>query len=183
MGQFKPSIGINTDFGSITIADPGILDGIAEAARRATGGSGLGTVPEPITGAYFQVIVSNQTMGYFSKASGLTLEYEVYEYQEGGENGFRHRLRGPAKQTDLTLSRGITDQGALLAWFRRCQDNVDRAEGYITLLTPGNRQLRKWRFTDAFPVKWEGPNMSAASGDVATETLVVAHHGLHEEPI
>ena len=48
----------------------GAEDGITDA---------LFSFTRPITGAYFQVIVSNQTMGYFSKASGLTLEYEVYE--------------------------------------------------------------------------------------------------------
>jgi phage tail-like protein len=137
---------------------------------------------ELATGAHYKVVVTDKIIGLFSKVTGLTAEYEVYEYQEGGQNGFRHRLRGPAKHGDLTLIRGITDNGALLDWFKRCQESVDRSDGHIELLLPNSVCVRKWAFEAAFPVKWEGPGLNAASGEAVTETLVLAHRGIREVP-
>ncbi len=135
---------------------------------------------EVATGAHYKVVVNDKVIGVFSKVTGLTAEYEIYEYQEGGQNGFRHRLRGPAKHGDLTLIRGITSSCALLDWFQRCQESVDRSDGHIELLLPNDRSVRKWKFTDAFPIKWEGPGLHAASGEAVTETLVLAHRGIRE---
>lgn len=147
--------------------------------RRATT---LGSsTPDPVAGACFVVKIPGLVIGYFSEVSGLSVEYEVVEYQEGGENGFRHRLRGPAKQSDLTLKRGITHEGALFKWFRRCQDGARPLEGTIELLGPDGKSVRTWSFSHAFPVKWEGPNLKSASGEIATETLVIAHRGLNLE--
>ncbi len=141
---------------------------------------------EIATGAHFKVVLthtSDTLLGVFSKVTGLTAEYEIYEYQEGGQNGFRHRLRGPAKHGDLTLIRGITDSGALLDWFQRCQDSVKRSDGHIELLLPNSVCVRKWTFEGAFPIKWEGPGLHAASGEAVTETLVLAHCGIREVPV
>ena len=136
---------------------------------------------DPTAGSHFLLVISGSPIGYFSKVSGLTAEYEVFNYQEGGQNGYQHRLRGPAKYTDLTLVRGITNQGALLNWFRSCQESTQRHEGYISLLRLDTAVIRTWSFEGAYPVKWEGPNMSSSSTDVATETLVIAHRGIRPE--
>lgn len=137
--------------------------------------------PDPTPGSYFMVSISGQTIGFFSEVNGLTIEYDVYEYQEGGQNAYRHRLRGAIKQTDLTLKRGVTHEGALLNWFRQCQDSTERCEGYISLLALDSGVIRTWAFEGAYPVKWEGPNMNSASTGVATESLVIAHRGLRPE--
>jgi len=39
--------------------------------------------------------------------------------------------------------------------------------------------VRSWVLDGAFPVKWQGPNLNAGSNSVATETLEIAHRGLH----
>jgi hypothetical protein len=35
-----------------------------------------------------------------------------------------------------------------------------------------------WDFKKAFPVKWTGPELRAASGEVAFESIELAHRGL-----
>jgi phage tail-like protein len=116
------------------------------------------------------------TIGYFSHCSGLELSFDVFEYQEGGNNDFVHRLPGTLRYPNLVLSRGLTEQEALIKWFMATRTQAERKEVTLTLQT-GSAQ-RVWTFADAFPVKWTGPTLDAETGDIATETLEIAHTGL-----
>jgi phage tail-like protein len=116
------------------------------------------------------------TIGYFAHCSGLELEFEVYEYREGGNNDFVHRLPGGLRYPNLVLSRGLTNEEALLRWFHATQTEAERKEIILTLKTPSGD--RSWTFADAFPVKWSGPTLSSESADVAMESLEIAHSGL-----
>jgi len=116
------------------------------------------------------------TIGYFSHCSGLELGFDVFEYQEGGNNDFVHRLPGPLRYPNLVLSRGLTEQEALLKWFMATRTEAERKEVTLTLKTGTTERI--WTFADAFPVKWTGPTLDAETGDVATETLEIAHTGL-----
>jgi phage tail-like protein len=116
------------------------------------------------------------TIGYFNHCSGLELSFDVFEYQEGGNNDFVHRLPGTLRYPNLVLSRGLTEQEALLKWFMTTRTQAERKEVTLTLQT-GTAQ-RVWTFADAFPVKWTGPTLDAETGDIATETLEIAHTGL-----
>ena len=116
------------------------------------------------------------TIGYFSHCSGLELSFDVMEYQEGGNNDFVHRLPGTLRYPNLVLSRGLTEQEALLKWFMATRTEAERKEITLTLKT--GTVERVWTFADAFPVKWTGPTLDAETGDVATETLEIAHTGL-----
>jgi phage tail-like protein len=116
-------------------------------------------------------------VGVFMQCSGLQIEFDVYEYHEGGNNDFVHRLPGAARYPNLVLSRGLTNEEALLKWFWATLTQADRKEVTITL-SYGKSKPRSWTFTDAFPVKWSGPQMDANATDVAIETLEIAHSGL-----
>ena len=53
--------------------------------------------PSPITpGSIFVVTVPDiDTIGMFTRCSGLELQVDVLEYAEGGNNEFVHQLPGP----------------------------------------------------------------------------------------
>ncbi|HEC98658.1 MAG TPA: phage tail protein, partial [Nitrospirae bacterium] len=36
----------------------------------------------------------------------------------------------------------------------------------------------RWNFSDAYPVKWTGPELRADNNTVAFETIELAHHGI-----
>ena len=114
----------------------------------------------------------------FSECSGLTAEYEVEEYEEGGQNTFVHKLRGRVKYPNLTLKRGVTHETEFLDWFFASKEWQDRAPLSLQLLGPDGETIRTWAFEGAFPVKWQGPSLNAKSTNVATETLEIAHQGL-----
>ena len=55
----------------------------------------------------FWVEIDGLTEGAFSECTGLQVETEVFEWEEGGLNQFKYRLPGRMKFTNLTLKRGI----------------------------------------------------------------------------
>jgi phage tail-like protein len=38
--------------------------------------------------------------------------------------------------------------------------------------------VAEWRFKEAFPAKWLGPELNATQSQVAVETVELCHHGL-----
>ena len=48
------------------------------------------------------------SLGSWTKCEGLSVEYEIQEYKEGGENTFVHRLPGRAKYQNIKLTRPLT---------------------------------------------------------------------------
>ena len=93
-----------------------------------------------------------------------------------GSNEFVHRLPGGMHYPNLLLSRGLTDEDALLKWFVATQTKPDLKE--MTLTLKGGDIERNWTFADAFPVRWTGPQLDASGESVATETLEIAHTGM-----
>ena len=78
---------------------------------------------------------------------------------------------------NLLLSRGLTNDEALLKWFWATLTQAERKEVTLTL-SYGEAKPRSWTFADAFPVRWSGPQMDCNAFDAPTETLEIAHSGL-----
>jgi phage tail-like protein len=141
-------------------------------APASNGGSGF-----PVGELAFTVETPGFELGRFAECTGLSVEYEVLEYQEGGQNDFVHKLRGRMKYPNVVLKRGVTDQRGLLEWFAQAQDVGARPTVTITLRAPDATPVRRWACTDAFPVKWTGPSLNAGSNAIASEQLELAHRG------
>ena len=135
---------------------------------------------DPYRGFNFVVEVEGIVVGGFSDASGLQVEIEVYSFREGGLNEYMHQLPGPAKYpTNIVLKRGLTKDASLYGWHREfVNGKVCRKNGSIILRDEKGKEVWRWNFLDAFPVKWSGPEMKAMSGEVAVESLELAHAGL-----
>ena len=116
----------------------------------------------------------------FAECSGLEIETEVFEYQEGGRNDYVHRLPGRTKHTDITLKRGITkDARQLWNWYAKTlKGEVERRTISIFLLGQDGTTVMQWEAADAYPVKWSGPTVKADDHQVAIEQLKLAHRGL-----
>jgi phage tail-like protein len=135
------------------------------------------TANKLITGCIFVVKIPDiDTIGYFMSCRGLKLGVKVYEYQEGGNNGIVHRLPGPMTYPNLLLERGLTNESALLQWFMATQVEAQRKQLTITL--HGGEVDRTWTFADAFPVEWNGPDITSGAEGVVTESLEIAHGGM-----
>src|SRR3979409_1921615 len=72
-------------------------------------------------------------VGYFTQVQGLSAQVDVLEYPEGGRNDYGHKLPTRIKHTTLTLKRGLTQEGALLAWFQKTVVKAEPADMSLTL--------------------------------------------------
>jgi phage tail-like protein len=135
--------------------------------------------------ASFLVEVDGVELGRFRELSGLQIDVDVEEFEEGGENGFVHKLPGRMTWPNLVLKRGVTKEDVFMNWL---QDSVGdgmatrngkskRTTAAVTLLGSDGTRLRSWNVVDAMPIRWTGPNFSADSSDAAIEELEIAHHG------
>ena len=144
-----------------------------------------------VTAATFMFEVDGVEIGRFSEVSGLQVEVEVEDLEEGGENSFVHKLPGRMKWPNIMLKRGITQNDSLLTWlskssgeqFSASGNTLTRSTAAITLLGPSGTRLRSWEFNGAFPVKWSGPTFAASSSDMAMEELEIAHHGFRAKDL
>jgi phage tail-like protein len=140
-----------------------------------TPATSTGSTPYTLGELTFLVEISGVTIGEFCECTGLSVEYEVMEYAEGGNNDFVHRLRGRARYPTISLRRGVTSQDALVKWFfdSRQEDRLT-----ITLLDSTPAPVRTFGFASPFPIKWSGPDVSSASNAAATESLEIGHNGM-----
>lgn len=143
----------------------------------------LGVDP-PFTGR-FVFAVDGIEIGTFTEVSGLSVQIEMEEVAEGGQNAYTHRLPGRMKWPNLVLKRGVTDTDALFTWLTGCSgegltrngNKVVGLDGKVSVLDAAGNALRTWHFTGAKPVKWTGPRFAASSRELAVEELEVCHHG------
>ncbi len=130
--------------------------------------------------------------GGFSECSGLEIEMEVSDYQEGGRNDATVQRAGRAKYARLVLKRGMlvssgSGQGGaavvpeLWTWIQDTVSGVRpirRFDGFVQMLDADLTPVATWRFRRALPAKVVGPSLNARTGEVAIEELHLAHEGL-----
>jgi phage tail-like protein len=133
---------------------------------------------DPYKNFNFLVEIDGISSAGFSECSGLSLEVDVIEYREGGDNVVR-KLPGLRKVGDVTLKRGVINSGELENWIRNVANGVsDRRNCAVILLDEERNPVVRWILSDAFPRKWEGPHLNGKGNDVAIESLTICCEGL-----
>jgi len=142
------------------------------------------TMDPPFVGK-FKFEVGPDPIGYFTEVSGLSVQIDVEELAEGGQNGYTHRLLGRMKWPNLVFKRGLTDTDALFKWLMRFSgegltdagNKIQPLDGTVSVLDARGDPVRIWSFYDAKPVRWSGPKLAASSRELAVEELEVCHCG------
>ena len=129
----------------------------------------------------FKVTVDGIDIGSFTSLDGLSAEYSVTPYSEGGENRYEHQLPGPLKYSTIKLSRALRPGSALASWFSKFSEKSSRTSATktagITALDANGEVVASWDLYNAYPFKWTGPTFAADGNAVLTETLELRHHG------
>lgn len=121
-------------------------------------------------------------LGNWSKCDGLSVEYDVFEYKEGGENAFVHRIPGRAKYQNVKLTRPVNKDSKKVAnWMAKLKIEVKRQTAEISALDTEGNPIATWNLEGVFPVKWNGPSLDVGANSVAMETLELAHNGFLAE--
>lgn len=134
---------------------------------------------DPYLDFRFLVEMDSLVVAGFTEVSGLEVEMETEEYQEGGVNTHAHKLPDRFGYPNLVLRRGLTDSQLLWRWIQAGVDGrVERRNGTVFLLDSTGDVSWGWGFRDAYPVKWTGPELQADRGAVAVESLELVHNGI-----
>ncbi len=133
---------------------------------------------DPYLNFRFLLEIDGLIRGGFSEVSGLQVEVDTEDYQEGGVNDFVHKLPKGVRLQNLILKRGMTDSDVLWKWHEDViNGKIEFKSGRIIILDYEGTEKLQWRFKDAFPVKWVGPDLRADGNNVAIETLELIHKG------
>lgn len=136
---------------------------------------------DPATTIRFVVKIDDTDLGWFNSCDGLGAQVEIHTLEEGGNNQYVHQLPTRIKYPNITLSRPLTAATAkIAAWFATMPDRVQPKTGEIVAMRGDGSVVARWSLRGVVPVSWSGPNLSPDNPKVATETIVVAHHGFSE---
>ncbi|HCZ15246.1 MAG TPA: phage tail protein [Accumulibacter sp.] len=131
--------------------------------------------------------------GAFQECTGLEIEMDIQEYQEGGRNNGTIRRVGRAKYQPLLLKRGMFYQRdgdgqaspELWHWLQRIINGerpVPRHDGIVYVMSADQSVRATWMFDRGLPAKIRGPELNARTGEIAIEELTIAHEGLRLLP-
>lgn len=129
----------------------------------------------------FVIEIDSVQHGGFARVKGLSRETKVEVRREGGLNDFEHKLASGTSYGNLVLERGLADD---YLW-RWNQDVVDgrierRTVTIVVQDETGAREVWRWIVEGAYPVKWTGTDLDAASGQVLVESVELTHHGFRQ---
>ena len=130
--------------------------------------------PEAHSAFRFAVQIDGIAEAFFTECTLPTLEVEVEEQKEGGFNEGTHLLPGRVKKGTVTLRRGLATSSALLGWYTAVmqgQVRESRRQVSVILYDSLGDQVMRWDFGGAYPHKWSGPTLNAASNGIAIESL------------
>ena len=113
----------------------------------------------------------------FQTASGLSVEYDVEEYKEGGENRFTHKLPVRTKYADLVLKRGMVTDSSVIKW---CLDAFRErifvpTDVNVILMNEKAEPLRTWKVAHAIPKKWLVSDLNANENSLVIETIELTY--------
>ena len=117
----------------------------------------------PGAGLPFILEIDGIARGAFAHCSGL----------ERGE------APAAAKPATVVLSRGLVRGTGLSDWARPASPGaVERKNVTIFLLDEAGSETSRWTLPNAFPVKFEGPSLSASGNEVAIESIELSYEGV-----
>lgn len=133
-----------------------------------------GRRPHDYVGQYnFSVELEGSAVAWFKAVSGLQAECEPIEYMNGDDGVIRKRP-GRIKIGNITLKRGYANAGVNVLWDWWCtvmSGKVQRKSGSIVLHNDHGKEVVRYTFTEAWPVKWKGWDLDGKGNEGAIEEL------------
>ena len=134
----------------------------------------------PPWGFYYKVefgISKEKNDVRFQSVSGLSVEYDMEEYKEGGENRFTHKLPVRTKYADMVLKRGMVTDSGVIKWFLNAFRDREfvPTDVNIILMNEKSESLRTWKVAHAIPKKWLVSDLNANENSLVIETLELSY--------
>ena len=144
---------------------------------------------DPFGSYYFALELNDSSNGtfevaHFMECSGMKSATTVYEIEEGGLNGRTHKRPGQSKWENITLRYATSYSTKLLEWRDAfIQDKFLEGErskwsGAVKVMNNAGEVVRTFSFTNAWPVSWEGPQLTSDGSSLAVEAIEIAFDSL-----
>jgi phage tail-like protein len=118
----------------------------------------------------------------FSRCRLPTNRTDVIEYREGTDRPTTRKLWSLNQYSPLVLESGITDDSISLFEWRNSvqQGSLDEARQSIAVvvLDEEGETGPRWEFRNAWPARYDAPDLDASGNDVAIERLEIVHEGM-----
>jgi len=156
----------------------------------------------PPLGFFFSIEIdgikekSNDTK--FQSVTGLSVDVELEEISEGGENRYKHKFPVKTKYPNLVLKRGMLVDSEIVDWFKDGIENfeITPKDLVVKLMhdsvkdrttqnnTSANIQpLYVWNIKGAYPIKWNIDAFNAEESKVVVETVELAYNYFTSEKV
>ena len=103
------------------------------------------------------------------------------EYREGNEQPTVRKIPGLIKYGNIALKVGLTDSMELYEW-RKLVEAGKTDEYYknmaIILIDEQGESKSRWEFSNAWPTKYDAPDLNATDNNIAIESIDIAHDGM-----
>ena len=148
----------------------------------------ISLIEHDVTGAALALQVAKTVafdiaLGGFSECSGLGMTLQTEDVQEGGQNGYVHKLPTRTTWDTLMLKKGVGTGTDLWDWhYGFVEGKGVRRDGIVTLLNDLRVPTHIWYFRRGLPVRYLGPSLQAAQSAVAIEQVEIAHEGIWQVP-
>jgi len=136
---------------------------------------------DPYRNTRFLLEIGGLIRAGFSEVTIPDASADVIEYREGNEEPRLRKLSGLNKYSNLVLKGGVTDSMELFDWMKLItQGKIKDARKAIAIIvmdeegSPGAR----WEFENAWPSKYDPPDLNAKGNDVTIETIEITHEGM-----
>lgn len=132
-------------------------------------------------GSLFALEIEGVEVGRFTSVTGLGYTAEVVTFQDTLASGkvITRKRPGRISYNDITLSRGLSADNALVDWYQTVLDGaVERKNGSIVMFDPAGNENGRWNFEQAWISAWSATDLSAASDDIVIEEVTITHEFL-----
>lgn len=133
---------------------------------------------DPYRNMRFLVEIDSVVQAGFSEATIPDSSQDPIEYREGSEPPYNRKIPGVVKYGNISLKWGITDSMELYEWRKLVEQGKmkdARRNMAIILLDEEANPKSRWEFSEAWPSKYDAPDMNAKGTDIAIETLEIVH--------
>lgn len=136
---------------------------------------------DPYRNSRFLLEIDGIVQAGFSDITIPDISTDPVEYREGDEDTTVRKLPGLTKYGNLTLKWGITDSIELFEWRKQViEGSMGEARRNIAVILQDEEgsPAARWEFREAWPSKYDAPDLSGKGNDVAIETMEIVHEGM-----
>ena len=136
---------------------------------------------DPYKSFRFLVEIDGIVQGGFNEVTIPESAQDPIEYREGSDMPTVRKIPGLIKYGNVVLKWGTTDSLELYAWRKEVENGQmasARKNMAVIVLDEEGNPVSRWEFREAWPTKYDAPDLKATGNEIAIDTLEIAHEGM-----